>query len=115
MNFPEKVIKLVSVIPAGRILNYGQVAILLGNPKAARAVGYALAALPAGTEVPWHRVVGKDGKVGKVSLQSSKYIEAEQQRRLESEGIIFDESGYFPLQPYLWQLSHIEVQAILGE
>jgi methylated-DNA-protein-cysteine methyltransferase-like protein len=113
MTFPKKVIRLTSAIPPGRVLNYGQIAILLENPRAARAVGYALQALPFGTDVPWHRVVGKAGAKGKISLRAFKYSEDEQYRRLAAEGILFDAEGFFPLADYLWQPSPPEVQAIL--
>jgi len=61
--FQKKVYDVVKKIPKGQVLTYGQVANLLGNPKAARAVGNALHKNydPA---VPCHRVVKGDGNVG---------------------------------------------------
>ena len=59
----------VRCIPQGRVLGYGHVATLLANPRAARQVGYALAALDAegcakdGLPVPWWRVLRSDGTV----------------------------------------------------
>jgi methylated-DNA-protein-cysteine methyltransferase-like protein len=52
---------LVATIPAGRVMGYGHVATALENPGAARQVGYAMAGLPPGTDIPWHRVVHSDG------------------------------------------------------
>lgn len=58
--FFERVYKLVKKIPKGRVATYGQVAALLGTPRAAQAVGWALAVCDSST-VPWQRVVGRDG------------------------------------------------------
>jgi methylated-DNA-protein-cysteine methyltransferase-like protein len=112
-NFYEQVIKLTRAIPHGQVANYGHIALLLGNPRASRAVGYALRTLKRGTDVPWHRVVGKHGKMGKVSVRAFAYSHLEQFERLKEEGIQFDENEEFPLMDYLWQPTPDEVQAIL--
>ena len=44
MNFYERVYELVRRIPAGKCASYGQLALMLGNPRASRAVGYAMRA-----------------------------------------------------------------------
>jgi methylated-DNA-protein-cysteine methyltransferase related protein len=106
-NFPQKVLALVNAIPAGKVMTYGQIAKLLDNPRASRAVGYAMNALPFGTPVPWHRVVGKNGSYGKISLRP--FGHDEQIARLTDEGIVFDENEQFLLADYLWQPSPEEV------
>src|SRR2546430_17355580 len=63
ISFYERVYALVRQIPPGNVVTYGQVAALLGTPRAARAVGYALRFLPAGTDVTWHRVINPRGHV----------------------------------------------------
>ncbi len=50
-------------IPPGKVLTYGQVARLIGQPKAARAVGNALATNMDAPIIPCHRVIGSDGKM----------------------------------------------------
>ncbi|OGH70454.1 MAG: 6-O-methylguanine DNA methyltransferase [Candidatus Magasanikbacteria bacterium RIFCSPHIGHO2_01_FULL_47_8] len=62
-NFKEQVYAIVKKIPAGKTLTYGQVAEMIGNPRASRAVGTVLSKNydPA---IPCHRVVRSDGKVG---------------------------------------------------
>ena len=54
---------VVCAIPPGRVASYKQVAALahIEGPSGARQVGYALAALPDGSDVPWHRVVNVKG------------------------------------------------------
>lgn len=60
---PERIWTVVAAIPVGRVATYGQVAELAGLPRGARAVGLAMARLPAGTRLPWHRVINATGKV----------------------------------------------------
>ena len=62
-RFFARVYALVLEIPRGRVATYGQVAAMLGVPRGARAVGWALRALPATARVPWHRVVGAGGRI----------------------------------------------------
>jgi methylated-DNA-protein-cysteine methyltransferase related protein len=64
------VMAVVARIPAGKVLGYGHVAALIGSPRAARQVGYALAALrpeqadPEGPgPIPWWRVIRSDGSL----------------------------------------------------
>lgn len=114
LHFYDKVIILTRAIPEGKVISYGFLAELLGAPRAARAVGYALRTLPYGSDVPWQRVVGKRGVMGKISIRSFAYSRDEQIARLKEEGIQFDENDEFPLPDYLWQPTPEEVQAILN-
>lgn len=62
MTFAEKVYKVVKSIPAGKVASYGQVAALIGHPRAARQVGFALRNLGLEeNDIPWWRVVNKEG------------------------------------------------------
>lgn len=98
-RFYDAVHALVRRIPEGRVMTYGQVALELGAPAAARAVGYALAWLPPGTDVPWWRVVNAKGGI---SLRG-RGEEAELQRRLlEAEGVVFGAEGRMDLRRYRW-------------
>jgi len=63
MTFKEKVLKIVSQIPAGRVLTYQQVASKAGRPKAYRAVGNILSR-NYNPHIPCHRVIRSDGKLG---------------------------------------------------
>ena len=70
MNFYQRVYELARRIPAGRCASYGQLALMLGNPRASRAVGYAMRACkdPA---VPCHRVLRGDGSTAEASAPAS--------------------------------------------
>lgn len=60
-SFYARVYEVVAQIPRGKVASYKQIAILAGNPRAARAVGTAMKNNPDMKTVPCHRVVGKDG------------------------------------------------------
>jgi methylated-DNA-protein-cysteine methyltransferase related protein len=74
---------VVERIPAGSVATYGDVARAAGLPGRARAVGYALHALPPGMDVPWHRVINSRGEI---SLSGD--AAQEQRRRLRTEGVV---------------------------
>lgn len=57
-EFQKEVLRFVASIPPGETMTYGEIAMLLGRPKAARAVGQALGANPFPLIIPCHRVVG---------------------------------------------------------
>jgi methylated-DNA-protein-cysteine methyltransferase-like protein len=60
-QFKNKVYSLVAVIPKGRVMSYGQIAALCGQPYAARSVGGI--AHFGDPDLPWQRVVMKDGSL----------------------------------------------------
>jgi len=84
VNFFQKIYKVVSKIPKGKVMSYGQVAALCGNARAARVVGWALRALPADTDIPWQRVVNFQGFL---TISNQCYSADEQKNRLEQEKI----------------------------
>jgi methylated-DNA-protein-cysteine methyltransferase-like protein len=97
-TFYERTYSMVRLIPEGQVATYGQIACLLGAPHWARQVGYALAAL-RDAQVPWHRVVNAKGGI---SPRAEPGYEELQRVMLESEGIVFDEKGFIPLEQFQW-------------
>jgi len=110
MTFNEQVYALVRNIPFGKVLSYGRVAWLLGIPKGARAVGWALHALPEATDVPWQRVISAKGYI---SNKSTPYAAAIQRVRLDAEGIAFDATDHVDLVRFMWTPSIWEARAII--
>lgn len=95
-----KIYAVVRRIPRGRVASYGQVALLAGLPGRARQVGYAMAALPAGSTLPWHRVVNSQGKVSRRRIPGA---ELTQRMLLQREGVRFGPRGRIPLARYGWK------------
>ncbi|MFC3606607.1 MGMT family protein [Stutzerimonas tarimensis] len=71
-------------LPAGSVVGYGQLARLAGLGNAARWVGRALGRLPADSTLPWHRVVGADGRL---ALAAGTPAGERQRARLRKEGV----------------------------
>jgi len=82
------------------VSSYGQIAALLGEPHAARTVGWALRALPPGSPVPWHRIINAQGLIPTSSREDSA---AQQRALLEEEGIRFDLNNRVDMDTYGWQ------------
>lgn len=99
MTVFEKIYKVVSDIPCGRVATYGQVALLAGNVRWARVVGYALHNNPNPDTIPCHRVVNRNGKVADSYAFGGAAI---QRQMLEQEGIIFELDGHIDLKKYGW-------------
>ena len=82
MNFKQKVLEVVRKIPKGKTLTYKEVATLAGNPKAYRAVGNILNK-NYDPEIPCHRVIRSDGKLGGYNRG-----EKMKKEKLEKEGAL---------------------------
>ncbi len=81
---------MIEAVPRGHVISYGDVARLVGRPRAARAVGMVLRGLPDGTQVPWHRVLSADGTVPRRGRDTWAAI---QRGLLEAEGVPFGADG----------------------
>jgi methylated-DNA-protein-cysteine methyltransferase-like protein len=96
----KRIYRVVARIPRGRVATYGQVAELAGMPRAARQVGYALAALRDDSRgIPWHRVLNARGEI---SARSEPGFEDLQRTLLEREGVRFDRNGRVALDRVQW-------------
>lgn len=96
----DAVYQAVAAIPTGKVATYGQIAELVGRPRSARQVGYALAATPDDVEIPWHRVVNA---LGEISPRSEPGSDELQRALLEEEGVSFDSRGRISLARFRWQ------------
>ena len=68
--FHQEVLRATARIPRGEVLTYGELAEIVGRPRAARAVGTAMARNPVPLLVPCHRVVPSSGGVGNYGFGS---------------------------------------------
>lgn len=113
-NFNERVYALVKCIPRGKVLSYSGVAQLLGVPHGARAVGWALHALPTQSEVPWHRVVNAQGRI---STHCEAHSECLQRDLLRAEGVTFDNKDHRKLRNFnaiMWRTTPEEIEHMLA-
>jgi methylated-DNA-protein-cysteine methyltransferase-like protein len=78
VTFADDVRKVISALPPGDVVTYGEVAALAGRPGAARGVGAILSS--SGGSLPWWRVVNAHGRL-------VPGHEREHARRLKAEGV----------------------------
>ncbi len=94
-----KIYAVIRRVPRGRVTTYGEVAALAGYPGHARQVGYALHALPAGSALPWHRVINSAGRLSLPPEAGG----AEQRLRLVAEGVMVQVGGRVNLTQFRWR------------
>jgi methylated-DNA-protein-cysteine methyltransferase-like protein len=87
-NFYDRVYKIVQAIPKGKVATYGQIAAILGQPRAARQVGWAMRHAPDGN--PWQRVINRNGMI---SIENLTFPKNEQARLLRQDGVTVTEEN----------------------
>ena len=110
--FTRSVYALVSAIPSGSVASYGMVATMAGRPRAPRAVGGALSALPEELDVPWWRVISSSGRISTSSIHHTAQI---QRALLADEGVRFTESGRIDWDRYEWSPEAGHIDRLLRE
>lgn len=96
----QQIYDIVRLIPEGKVANYGQIAAMLAHCTP-RMVGYAMAALPSGSDVPWHRVINSQGKISQRAGGDGENI---QRLLLETEGVEFDSNGSVDFSKVGWKV-----------
>jgi len=94
MKFSHAVYEIVAQIPYGRVVSYGQIARMLGSPRGARQVGWAMANCP--NDLPWQRVVMADG-----SVTGGQWAEHRRAMLLD-EGVPFLPDGRVDMKKAAW-------------
>lgn len=97
-NTFTKIYEVVKRIPRGKVCTYGQIALLVGNPRLSRVVGYALHVNPEPGVIPCHRVVNRNGEVSRAFAFGGENMQIQ---LLEDEGVEFV-AGRVPLDRYMW-------------
>lgn len=95
-SFTEKAVAIIKNIPAGRVMTYGQIALLAGSPRGARQVVRILHSMSKKHRLPWHRVVNIKGEIG---LKDDEHYSI-QRLSLESEGVEFFNNGRIDLSKF---------------
>ena len=99
--FQQAVLRIVAQIPEGLVTSYGAVAAMAGQPRAARGVGWILNRLKPDTELPWWRVVNREGGHSTYRLPSG--AGPLQRASLEKEGVTFDSEGRVSHDRFWWR------------
>ncbi|MBI4415241.1 MAG: MGMT family protein [Candidatus Kerfeldbacteria bacterium] len=101
-NFYFLVYNTIRKIPKGRVATYGQIAALVGSPRASRQVGWALNVLKPNSQVPWQRVINKEGRISIENMRATKDMQAAL-LRAEGVDVQFKEGNYWvDLHTFLW-------------
>ena len=95
--YRERVYSIVRQIPTGKVMTYGQLAIVLGDGYTARTVGYVMHGSDEG--VPWQRVINSQGRCSTGRLTIPMNL---QQDLLEAEGVVFKDKGKCDLTKFQW-------------
>jgi methylated-DNA-protein-cysteine methyltransferase-like protein len=109
-KFKEKVIKAVKSVPHGKVASYGQIALMVGVPKAAQAVGNILH--DQGEDTPWWRIVNN---AGRISTDCHEHPANFQKQLLEKEGIVFKKgknSLSFEIEKYRYRPDQSELKGL---
>ncbi|MDX2479956.1 MAG: MGMT family protein [Desulfuromusa sp.] len=93
----QSIYNQVRQIPPGYVTTYGQIARI--TCCTARTVGFAMAALPDGSDVPWQRVINSQGKISPRNNGEGNIL---QRDLLEAEGLHFDHKAEIDLNKYGW-------------
>lgn len=99
MSFFDEVYKTCKKIPKGKVTTYGQIAFMLGKPRSARQVGWALHVCPDPKNIPWHRVLNRFGKLHQSDYPDNRNLQKE---LLEKEGIFVSTDYKVDIKKYLW-------------
>jgi methylated-DNA-protein-cysteine methyltransferase-like protein len=100
VGFFARAYALVARIPRGRVATYGQIARMLGTPRSARIVGWAMHGAPNEGGIPCHRVIQQGGTC---SPNFRLGDPGSQRRLLEREGVQFLLDGRVDLAAHLWR------------
>jgi methylated-DNA-protein-cysteine methyltransferase related protein len=95
----QRILAMVDSIPRGKVATYGQIAREAGLPGRARQVGALLRDLPAGSALPWHRVLNARGAISARPGPGAP----SQRRLLRAEGVRFDRQGRVDLERFGWR------------
>jgi methylated-DNA-protein-cysteine methyltransferase-like protein len=94
----QRILAALAAIPAGRVTTYGVLGRRAGLPRHARLVARVLATLPAGSELPWHRVVAAGGRI---ALPERSAARRKQLARLAAESVVV-RNGRVDLERHGW-------------
>ncbi|TFG16707.1 MAG: MGMT family protein [Promethearchaeota archaeon] len=103
-EFTKIVIDLIQSIPKSKVLTYGRIAKLAGNPQGARQVSWILHSSTKKYNLPWHRVINSKGNIS-LKTESEKQ---DQKFLLLKEGVKFCGEYQIDLANSMWNIESID-------
>lgn len=94
-RFKKRVLEIVRKIPEGKVVSYGQAALMAGFPRGARQVGWILN--QCNENIPWWRVINNEGRI---SIKGSKFAALDQKILLEKEGVRVSKDFKIEIEKY---------------
>ncbi len=101
LNVYKEIYEIVAEIPEGQVATYGQIAWMIGRPRAARVVGCAMKRAPRQLNLPCHRVVNRSGEMAPPHVFGGEDV---QRSLLEDEGVVFLENGCIDMEKCQWRI-----------
>ena len=95
----DRIIAVVRQIPYGRVATYGQIALIVGSGCTPRMVGYCMASLDPGSNVPWQRVINRQGKISPRGAGMGAQLQRE---LLLQEGVEFSDTDRISFRRFGW-------------
>lgn len=108
-NFKEHVYKTIEAIPYGTVASYGQIALMVGVPRAAIQVGWVLNRAAGKYELPWWRIINN---AGRISIKGCIHTPLDQKRLLEKEGIIVNDDLTLDIEKYRYRPTQSELKKL---
>lgn len=108
LSFKQRVIDIIRLIPHGKVVSYGQIALYAGLPRAAREVGWILKA--SKDDMPWWRVLNNSGRISiEGNWEADKTL---QSKLLSAEDIVVREDFTLDIEKYRWRISEEEAKKL---
>jgi methylated-DNA-protein-cysteine methyltransferase-like protein len=99
-RFSDLVLEIVKTIPKGKVASYGQIALIAGQPRAARQVGWVLSQ-KSDEQTPWWRVINNSGRI---SIKHPEFSALEQKELLKKDGVKVGKNFEINIKKYRWWL-----------
>lgn len=104
-NTYQRVYTVVKQIPRGKVATYGQIAALIGSPRAAQMVGWALHLIHEEDTItiPWQRVINREGRISTTCQEHTSSVQAQLLKKEGVEVTIRQGNYFVDLKKYLWR------------
>jgi methylated-DNA-protein-cysteine methyltransferase-like protein len=108
--FQDTILRIVRMVPLGKVVSYGQVAAYIGTPRAARQVGWAMRSLEGAPDFPWWRVINN---AGRITIKGNQFNTAQLQKELlEAEGVEINQEFELDIEYYRFRPTAVPLRSL---